>query len=137
MGMIRKAYENLRFYQNICEIRRLIYKITQPFEKSHIRLVAQMRDAARSAKQNIREGYSKDTAAEFARGIKISRGSLNELEGDIDDCLEDNLISKEEYDTLKELISKTNYQIDRYLDSLNRLNVEGKWRIRFKKSSRQ
>lgn len=58
--MIR-AYENLKFYQNICEIRRLIYKITKRFQKSHLRLVSQMRDAARSAKQNIREGYSKDT----------------------------------------------------------------------------
>jgi len=90
-----------------------------------------MRDAARSAKQNIREGYRKDSAGEFARGIKISMGSLNELEGDVDDCYEDGLISQKEYGELKDLFGKTNYQIDHYLDSLYRLNKEGKWKTRF------
>ena len=43
------AYEKLRFYQDICEIRRAVYLITERFAKSHMRLVSQMRDAARSA----------------------------------------------------------------------------------------
>lgn len=59
------AYEKLRFYQNICKIRRLIYRLTEKFPKSLMRLVSQMRDSARSAKQNIREGYRKNTAGEF------------------------------------------------------------------------
>jgi four helix bundle protein len=124
-------YEKLKFYQNICEIRKLVYKLTGEFYKTHVRLVSQMRDAARSAKQNIREGYRKDSAGEFAHAIKISAGSLNELEGDIDDCLEDGLISQEKYDQLKDLLGKTNYQINRYLDSLNRMVMEGKWKSRF------
>jgi len=92
-----------------------------------------MRDAARSAKQNIREGYSKDTAGEFGHSIKISRGSLDELEGDIDDCYEDQLIPKEQYDCFKALFRRTKYQLDRYLDSLYKLNKEGKWKSRFRK----
>lgn len=112
----KPAYERLRFYQNICEIRRIIYQITKRFEKSHLRLVGQMRDAARSAKQNIREGYRKDSAGEFARYIKISAGSLEELEGDVDDCREDRLVT----------------QVDQYLDSLYRMQREGRWKQRFK-----
>lgn len=84
--MQKAPYEKLKFYQNICEIRRLIYRITEKFCRIHLRLISQMRDSARSAKQNIREGYRKDTAGEFAHSIKISAGSLNELEGDIDAC---------------------------------------------------
>ena len=42
-----------------------------------------MRDAARSAKQNIREGYLKGTLGEFKHSIRISQGSLEELAGDI------------------------------------------------------
>ncbi|HOD12126.1 MAG TPA: four helix bundle protein [Candidatus Omnitrophota bacterium] len=87
-----RAYENLEFYKNVCEIRRLINKMTGAFQKSRLRLVSQICDAARSAKQNIREGYAKDSVGEFAHSIKISRGSLEELGGDMDDCLEDNLI---------------------------------------------
>jgi len=98
-----------------------------------MRLVGQMRDSARSAKQNIREGYRKDTVGEFTHSIKISRGSLDELEGDVDDCFEDRLITKEEYNILKDLFGKTKYQIDHYLDSLSKLVKEGKWKTRFKK----
>ena len=85
----RAAYEDLKFYQDICEIRRLIYKITERFRKIDLRLVSQMREAARSAKQNIREGYKKGTIGEFIHSIKISQGSLEELSGDCEDCLED------------------------------------------------
>ena len=49
-------YEKLKFYNNICEIRRMIFKLTQSFPQKHTRLVSQMNDAARSGKQNIREG---------------------------------------------------------------------------------
>ncbi len=126
-------YEKLKFYQNICEIRRLVYNLTVPFQNKHLKLVSQMRDAARSAKQNIREGYRKDSPGEFGRFIKISAGSLNELEGDIDDCFEDGLIKGEEYRQLKNLFLRTNYMIDRYLDSLYKMAREGKWKTRFKK----
>ena len=61
-------------------------------------------------------------------------GSLHELEGDIDDCFEDKLIAKEEYGKFKDLLGKTNYQIDRYLGSLYKLDKEGKWKSRFKRN---
>lgn len=125
------AYEKLKFYQNICEIRRLIVRLTERFGFRHSKLVAQMRDAARSAKQNIREGYARDSAAEFARSIRISRGSLRELQGDLEDCAEDQLVAAAEYEMLKDLLGKTLYQIDRYLDALHQLDHGGKWKSRF------
>lgn len=79
----------------------------------NLRLVNQMRDAARSAKQNIREGYSRDTAGEFAHYIKISRASLSELEGDVDDCFEDELITEEDYSKLK-IVTISNKHLLRY-----------------------
>jgi len=84
----KAPYERLLFYRQICELRKLIYEITGKFSKTHIRLVSQMRDAARSSKQNIREGYRRGTAGEFIQGINISRGSLEELSGDVEDCVE-------------------------------------------------
>jgi four helix bundle protein len=93
-----------------------------------------MQDAARSAKQNIREGYSRDSAAEFVRYILISKGSISELEGDLDDCCEDGLIKNKDYDFLKDLISKTQFQIDKHIDSLYKLEKAGKWKVRFKRN---
>jgi hypothetical protein len=71
---------------------------------------------------------------EFAHSIVISKGSLSELEGDLNDCCEDGLIEDKDFVILKELISKTKYQIDRYIDSLYKLEKEGKWRTRFKRN---
>jgi four helix bundle protein len=127
-------YEKLKFYQNICQVRKLIHRITERFPKTNLRLISQMRDAARSAKQNIREGYRRDTAGEFMHAIKIGAASLGELEGDIDDCCEDNLITQGEYGHLKDLLGKTNYQINRYLEALIKMAKEGTWKSRFQRN---
>jgi len=104
-----KPYEKLKFYQDICEIRRFIYKMTERFIKTHLRLVSQMRDAARSAKQNIREGYRKGSIGEYIHSIKISQGSLEELSGDMEDCYEDGLITKDEFKKFTELYKSADF----------------------------
>jgi len=96
-----------------------------------MRLISQMRDAARSAKQNIREGYRKGSAGEFAHSIRISQGSLEELSGDIEDCYEDKLISKEESEKLFKLINSAIYLSGRYLVSLMKLKQDEKWKKPF------
>lgn len=131
MEIHKPAYENLKFYQNICELRKSIYAITARFEKTHIRLASQMRDAARSAKQNIREGYRRGSTNEFARSIRISQGSLEELGGDIEDCYEDGLINKEEFDSLSKIINSATFLSGRYLVSLEKLKKSGKWKVPF------
>lgn len=122
------AYENLKFYQDICEIRRLVYGMTKRFWKTDIRLVSQMRAAARSAKQNIREFYKLGTLGQFRRGIVISLGSLEELSGDVEDCLEDRLISKAEFTRLTDLIKSADYMAGRYLRSLYEMEQAGTWK---------
>lgn len=86
-----------------------------------------MRDAARSAKQNIREGYRKGSAGEFAHSIRISHGSLEELSGDMEDCFEDKLISKEDFNTFISLFRSATYLSTQYIKSLNELEKKGKW----------
>lgn len=131
-----RPYEKLKFYQDICEIRRLIYKVTSRFEKSHLRLVSQMRDAARSAKQNIREGYTKGTLGEFKHSIKISQGSLEELSGDIEDCLEDQLISDKEFENFKNLYRSASYMSTQYLKAMSQKTQVSSWKVPFSNSKR-
>lgn len=137
---MEQAYERLIFYKDICELRRKIYLITDRFYKSHLRLVSQMRDAARSAKQNIREGYKKGTIGEFIHSIRISLGSLEELSGDVEDCLEDNLITQEENEALSKLFRSISIMSNKYLSSLYKMEKEGTWKTpgnRTKKKSLQ
>lgn len=124
-----RPYESLKFYKDICEIRRFIYLITERFAKSHLRLVSQMRDAARSAKQNIREGYRKGTLGEFIHSITISLGSLEELSGDVEDCKEDGLITEEEYLQFSKLYQSASYLSRQYLKSAYKMEREGTWKV--------
>jgi len=94
-----------------------------------MRLVSQMRDAARSAKQNIREGYRKGTLGEFIHSIKISQGSLEELSGDMEDCRDDALISAEEYVKFHKLYQSASYMSEQYLKSLYKIEKEGSWKV--------
>ena len=123
-----KPYEKLKFYQDICEIRKMVHSITERFDKSDLRLISQMRDAARSAKQNIREGYCRGTLREFIRSIRISQGSLEELSGDMEDCLEDKLISNFELERFKKLYQSAGYLSSQYIKSMSRDSNKGKWK---------
>ena len=134
-AMNTRPYEKLKFYKDICEIRRFIHKITSRFEKSHLRLVSQMRDAARSAKQNIREGYTKGTLGEFKHSIKISQGSLEELCGDMQDCHDDRLISSEEFEAFKTLHRSASYMSTRYLKAMSQKTQISNWKVPFKQGT--
>jgi four helix bundle protein len=127
--MDSKPYERLKFYQDICEIRRFVYKLTEKFGSSHYRLISQMRDCARSAKQNIREGYKKGSIGEYIHSIKISQGSLEELSGDMEDCLEDGLITQDEFEKFITLYRSAEYMSSRYLMSMYKIKKKGTWKI--------
>lgn len=117
-----EGYRNLIVWKNAVTLRKLIYSLTKKFPKSEFRRTTQMNDAARSVKQNIQEGYPKSTL-EFIHTLTISQGSLKELQGDIDDCLEDNLINQDEFALADELCGKTDYLFNRLIQGLRRQNV--------------
>ncbi|MFA5840082.1 MAG: four helix bundle protein [Candidatus Margulisiibacteriota bacterium] len=124
-----RPYERLIFYQNICEIRKFVFFTTERLKRDHLRLVSQMRDAARSAKQNIKEGYRRGSLAQFVNYLKISLASLEELSGDVDDCLEDNLITKNEYDYFVKLYRSAEYLTRQYLKSMYTIEKQGTWKV--------
>ena len=110
-------YASEQSWQNAYKLRRLVYEITKRFSPSELRRVSQMRDAARSIKQNIQEGYGK-SLGEYIHSLEISKGSLRELSGDMDDCFDDGLITSEEFGKLNELCGKTDYLLMRLIQSL-------------------
>lgn len=117
------GYKRLIIWQNTRLLRRRVYEITERFPKIEMRRVSQMRDCARSAKQNIQEGYFKSTKS-FINYLLITKGSLNELMGDLDDCKDDGLITNEEHNELFGLAGRTDYLVKRTIDGLHRkLNI--------------
>jgi four helix bundle protein len=116
---IARTYKKLVVWQNAYKLRRLIYEVTKEYDRSEMRRVSQMRDSARSIKQNIQEGYLK-TLPSYINYLNIAQGSLLELRGDIEDCFDDGLINKDTFLKLDELAGKTEYLFKRLIQSLLR-----------------
>jgi four helix bundle protein len=114
----KQGYKKLVVWKNTSILRKKIYQLTKRFPKSEYRRVSQMNDAARSVKQNIQEGY-RQSIGKYINALKnICQPSLSELHGDIEDCFEDDLITKQEFKELDELCGKTDYLFTRLIQSL-------------------
>lgn len=86
------GYRFLTPWSNAVLLRILIRKLTETFPKSEYRRKAQMDDAARSTVRNIEEGFKRSNTKDYLEFIGFSQGSLEEVKGDIRECLEDKLL---------------------------------------------
>lgn len=76
-----KSYKDLIVWQKSMSLVNEIYTITKQFpEEEKFSLVSQMRRSAVSIPSNIAEGYGRGSKTEYARFVKIARGSMYELD---------------------------------------------------------
>ncbi|MFH1207301.1 MAG: four helix bundle protein [Patescibacteria group bacterium] len=114
----KQGYKDLIVWRNASQLRSAVYEMSRRFPKSEIRRVSQMNSAARSVKQNIQEGY-RQTLGQYINALKnICQPSLSELQGDIEDCFEDQLITEVEFRKLDALCGKTDYLFSKLVKSL-------------------
>ncbi len=73
-------YRRLRVWQGAYALTLRIYKTTSAFPSTErFALADQLRRASTSIASNIAEGSGRESSAEFARFLRIARGSLHEL----------------------------------------------------------
>ena len=76
-----KSYQDLEVWQKAMDLAEAIYVATRNFPKEEIYgLTSQMRRAAVSIPSNIAEGYGRESTPDWIRMLRISQGSLKELE---------------------------------------------------------
>ena len=113
-----QGYRKLIVWQEAGRLRQTIHRMTTDFSKIEVRRTSQMRDAARSVKQNIQEGYARRSLGEYIHALEISKGSLAELRGDVEDCFQDGLVPEEELREVVSLINRTDYLLFRLIQAL-------------------
>jgi four helix bundle protein len=75
------SFRDLDVWHLGVELAETVYRITARFPKAELFcLTAQMRRAAVSIPSNIAEGRARDSSREFLHFLSISRGSLAELD---------------------------------------------------------
>ena len=78
---MRRAHHELVVWQSRIALVKTIYDLTSKFPREEtFGLTAQMRRAAVSVPSNIAEGAARSSKKEFGHFLAIARGSLSELE---------------------------------------------------------
>ncbi len=119
---MEKAHKKLKVWQEAIALVKIIYEATAflpPDER--FGLVSQMRRAAISVPSNIAEGAARQSKKESIQFYSIARGSLSELDTQLELCKVLNLLDSSR---LSHVLNQLN-QVDGLLSGL----------IRFKKES--
>lgn len=81
MPELIRGYRDLRVWQAAMDLAVLTYQISKTFPREEMfGLTSQARRAAGSVAANIAEGYGRGTRPAYISFLRISQGSLKELE---------------------------------------------------------
>lgn len=93
-----RTFRDLHAWQEAHQLVLLIYKLSKRFPKDELfALVNQMRRCAVSITSNIAEGFARNSLKEKVQFYAIARGSLTELQSQLDVAKDIGYISAEEY----------------------------------------
>ncbi len=76
-----QSYRDLRVWQEAMALGEKCYQLTREFPKDELYgMTSQIRRSAASVPANIAEGYGRGTRGEYIQSLRVSQGSLKELE---------------------------------------------------------
>ena len=76
-----QSYRDLHVWQEAMAIAEVVYLLTKSFPQSELYgLTTQMRRASVSIAANIAEGNGRETSGAYVQFLRMSQGSLKELE---------------------------------------------------------
>jgi four helix bundle protein len=117
LGMRVRNFRELIAWQKAMDLVESIYRATETFPSREIfGLTTQLRRAAVSVPSNIAEGQGRSTTKDFLHFLSISRGSLQEVQTQIEIARRLNLIEDETNEELVEL----SIEVARLLNGLSR-----------------
>ena len=101
-----ETHKDLRVWHQSIDMVTSVYKMTKTFPKEELfGLVSQMRRAAVSVPSNIAEGYARGSEKEKLHFLRISSGSMSELETQLMLCVNLGYISREAHEELSAQIT--------------------------------
>ncbi len=116
-----ETHKDLRVWQQSIEMVTSIYLMTKAFPKDELfGLVSQMRRAAVSVPSNIAEGYARGSEREKLHFLRISSGSMSEIETQLMLSLNLGYVTQETFDELSEKITSLWKQLNALISSLKK-----------------
>lgn len=95
---MEKAHKRLKAWQESIELVKIVYKVTADLPSNEkYGLVSQMRRASISIPSNIAEGTARQGGKESLQFFTIARGSLSELDTQVELCKTLELLSSSHF----------------------------------------
>ena len=120
-----QSYKDLLIWQKGIEITDKVYLLTKSFPSEEIySLTNQIKRASVSIPSNIAEGFGRNSTKSYVNFLKISRGSLYELETQLIIAEKQKFIS--DLDLLQsiiDLISEEGKMINSYINKIELSNI--------------
>jgi four helix bundle protein len=118
-----ESFRDLRVWQQGMELAEHIHRMTEQFPKHELYgLASQIRRAAVSVPSNIAEGRTRESSREYLQAISVARGSLAELETQIELAWRCGYISAEDRDRVLALAVPLGKQLAALRNALQRAN---------------
>lgn len=113
------CFEELKVWQEARELVKAIYKITKqrPFSRDFA-LRNQITSAATSAMSNIAEGFERGSRKEFIQFLNIAKGSNGEVRSQLYVALDQEYLSAETFDKLRESALSPSRRLARFIKYL-------------------
>jgi len=120
-----QSYKDLLIWQKGIEITEKVYLLTKSFPSEEIySLTNQIKRATVSIPSNIAEGFGRNSTKSYVNFLKISRGSLYELETQLIIAEKQNFISDLDLlQSINELISEEGKMINSYINKIELSNI--------------
>lgn len=103
-----RSYRDLIAWQKAFELGLSVYRLTGGFPKHEkYGLTSQLRRAGVSVASNIAEGYGRHGRADYARFLKVARGSVYEVDTQLLFAVELGYLGGATYDAIKEQLDES------------------------------
>ena len=106
-------HKRLKVWQKAMQLVVDVYEITQRFpQEEQFGLTSQIRRCAVSIPSNIAEGHGRGSNKELIRFLNIARGSVFELDTQLEIARQVRLLSRDQFDYLGKLLDEISVKIE-------------------------
>ena len=117
--MVVRRFSQLVCWQLARELQREVFRITsKPVFRSDFNLRDQLRDAAGSARRNMAEGFGRRTHKDQANFFATALASLNEVEDELGEAVDNGYIKLEEIGSALNLKKRAFVAASRFRNSI-------------------
>lgn len=119
-------FEDIKAWQQARELCKLIHGFTlKPTFSKDYRLVGQIKGSSGSIMDNIAEGFERNGNREFIQFLSISKGSSGETRSQLYRALDNQYISKDEFDKAFQMAEESSKLISGFMEYLNQSEIKG------------